>query len=153
MNWYTLSCHESQGDENIGPCFASIIPLDCLQNEKIRVSEKLCYELRDFLGKQWILQPTYIRISEKPLKNPDLSGLEVILHASKMHKNDDVLVVQFESEDYESEFRGLNMLVASRENRSFKREEISDIDEWTDMKNFSLYCFLADINANLSVIL
>jgi hypothetical protein len=91
------------------------------------------------------MQPSYIHVSDSDIK--DSLGNEITLNSFGMYQNKDMLVIGFEAHD----FGKLNMLIACNDNRSFKREEILEIDEWSEMKNFSLYCFLADIHEDLSV--
>ena len=148
MSWYSMS---HQCCKNEIPCGAAIVPLDCLHDDKICISETLSYELRDYLTNGWVMHPTHIKVSEKQLDREKL-GEEILLNASGIYLDDNMFVVKFESEEYDRS-KNLNMLVSSRENRPFTGEEINGINNWSDIKNFSLYCFLSDITDNFSVIL
>lgn len=152
MNWYTLSCHPIQESGAIEIIGSSIVPLDSLRNEKVSFSDKLRYEMRDHLVPGWKLHPSFIRISDEPLSDSSDLGKEIILCTSQIYKDDSIMLVRFGTEDCELDTENLIMLISSKSETPEKREDIPD-QGWSDMKCFSLYCFLTNMGNDLSVIL
>lgn len=150
MNWYTLSCREDCGASCIEVLGASIIPLDSLRDEKVSLSEKLLYEVKDLIEPHWVLHPSFVHLSDAPVTDRSLLGKEVMLHACSMHKSNNLFIIRFETEDIDVSGMNMEMIVASKDISSIEREEIS---EWSEVKNFSLYSFLADVGNDFSVIL
>lgn len=152
MNWYTLSCHAGQNDASGDILGASIIPIDSLENEKVLVSEKLRYELRDILKPGWIIYPSYIMLSDNPLEDRSLIGKEIVLNASAIYEDNNIIAMRFEADGFDSNKIPLNMLVSSRQ-LSIPQEDIDNSMTWREYKNFSLYSFLANLGKDFSVIL
>jgi len=142
MSWYSLSCQKEEPVDCIG---TAIVPLDAINNEKIAFSEKIAYELKDFLSSEWVKNPSFILIPNTEI-DPDVIGKEIVLTATKIGQNENCLIVQFVSDEIENS-PAINMIIATKNNI-----QNDDISNWEPIKNFSLYCFIAGVDSNYSII-